>query len=180
MKKLLVLLMMCFSFQSQALFEIRAGYGSNTLDEDAYLTSEFGKLKGFNLDAIIEPPLITDLGFGLRYETMEMELKGLGADVEMDRLSLLINYRVIDFLAYLGFIGTYALTNDMKYVAGSFSEDLDDKATYTIGVEGGVNLALFSLGVEVGKMFGEARQSSNGGTIELDGLYFKGILGIGF
>lgn len=169
-----------FTAQSQALIEVRAGYGTQTLDEESYAGADFGQLKGFNLDAIFEPPLITDLGFGLRYEMLSMEHEGVNADLDMDRLSLLINYRVIDFVAFLGFIGTYALTNTAEYKAGGATVNFDEKATYTLGVEGGVNLGIFSIGAEIGKMFGKLEHPSNGSEIKLDSMYAKVLFGIGF
>lgn len=180
MNKFLTLLsVLLITAQSHALFEARLGYGINTLSDKTYQGVDFKQMSGFNLDAIVEPPFITDLGIGLRYEMMSMD-HGSSAKVDMDRLSLLVNYRIIDFFAYFGPIATYAITNTAKYKVGSASTDLDEKATYSVGLEGGVNLGLFSVGAELGKMFGKFTLPADGSTIDIGSIYIKVLAGVGF
>ena len=95
---------MC-QFQANAIVELRAGYGIQTPGEDAYTTESLA-IAGFNLDAIIELPLLP-FGFGLRYENMGFDIDNplLVSEAKMTRIAALINYRFIDFFPALYFLG---------------------------------------------------------------------------
>lgn len=175
MKKLFVIIaFLILPLTSQALFEVRAGYGSLTTDEDTYGANNLGKLEGYNLDFIFEPPVITDLGLGIRYEKLEMDF---GAnDAELERISALINYRIIDFVAYFGVIGSIGLSNDFSIGA---NDNFDEKLNYSIGLEGGMNLGLFLIGAEIGKMFAEV-ENPGFSDIDISGIYGKVLVGFGF
>ncbi len=179
MKKFIFAVMLLLvPLSSHALFEVRAGYGTHALDDDTYSESGITLISddgaGFNIDVIFEPPLITDLGIGLRYEVLKYDFRttpvALTGEVEMTRLAGLINYRIIDFFAYLGLIGTFDIDNKSKVTLSNTTTEDDMDFMWSAGVEGGVNLGLFSVGAEVGKMFGD----------DMDGLYGKVLFGVGF
>ena len=184
MKKFIIAaLLLITPLTSQALFDVRAGYGVNTLDTDEYGTQTADNGTGFNVDLIFEPPLISDFGIGLRYEMMTYDFNAIGvgtvSEGELDRLSVLINYRFIDLIAYLGLIGTFGISSDLETNIGGPTVSWNDKLNYSVGVEGGVNLGIITLGAEVGKLF--ATFESPGSTdLELDGIYAKVLAGFGF
>ncbi len=174
MKRLLVCLFLLAPLSSQALFVIRAGFGTTQMDEDTYGGFAVDDMKGYNLDVIFEPPLLTDMGFGLRYEKMTFDIGT--SEAELERIAAIINYRFIDFFTYFGVISTFGLSNDFKI--GS-NEDFDPSFNYSLGAEAGLNLGLIQIGAEVGKFFGDV---GNPGSPDLDisGLYGKILVGFGF
>ncbi|MBY0384622.1 hypothetical protein K2X05_05635 [bacterium] len=180
MKKLLMIFVfLLLPFSSQALFEARVGYGTTKLDDDTYQGSQFDDMKGFNLDLIFEPPLISDMGFGVRYEKMKMDIDS-NTEADFERISALVNYRFIDLFAYFGVLGTIGLSNDFTTTTGGVTASgYDPKLNYSIGLEGGVSLGLFSIGAEVGKLFAEVKNPGFP-DIDLSGMYGKIILGVGF
>lgn len=172
-------LILLMPLSSNALLEVRAGYGINTFDEDMYGTNEFQKMSGLNLDVIFEPPLLTDLGLGIRYETMSFDIKSGGAvvdEADFNRIAALINYRIIDFVAYFGVIGTIGISNKFETNGAT---DYDEKLNYSIGLEGGMNLGIFSVGGEVGKLFAEV-ENPGSSDIDLESVYAKVLVGIDF
>jgi hypothetical protein len=182
-----MLLMVLAPLSSQALFEVRAGYGVNKVDDSDYdlgsgNSMTFDKGKGLNADFIFTPPLLGGVGFGLRYELLaydfDIHVGSLTAstDAEMKRLSLLVNYRILDNFIYLGPIGTLGLSTKIDDLSGSSA---DTKTTWSAGVEGGVSLGLISVGAEIGKLFGET-DPVNGTPISFDGIYTKILVGFGF
>lgn len=180
MKKLMfVMLIGLLPLSSYALVEARLGYGVNTFDDDDYGVSEMQKMRGLNLDVIIQPPLITDLGLGLRYEVMGYDIKP-GGDADLDRLSFLVNYRIIDTLMYVGPIATVGIKTDLDVNYGGADISYDDKLNYTLGVEGGVHLGLISIGGEFGKMFAKFDHPAGGSEVDLGSFYLKAIVGFGF
>lgn len=180
MKKMLMsFLFLLLPFSSQALFEARVGYGTTKPDEDTYQGTAVDDMNGFNLDLIFEPPLISDMGFGVRYEKMTTDI-GANTEGDFERISALVNYRFIDLFAYFGVIGTIGLSNDFTTeTAGVTSSNYDPKLNYSIGLEGGVSLGLFSVGAEFGKLFAEV-ENPGSPDIDLSGVYGKVILGVGF
>lgn len=179
LKMILTFCLLLAPFTSQALFEARVGYGTATPDEDTYNGADLDKLTGFNLDLIFEPPLITDMGFGLRYEKLSMDI-GTNAEAELDRISALVNYRFIDLITYFGLIGTVGVSNDLSVKVGGATDDTyDPKLNFSLGLEGGISLGLIQVGAEVGKFFGKADHATNG-ELDLSGIYAKVLVGVGF
>jgi hypothetical protein len=185
-KKLLIIFaLFAFTAPAQALFEVRAGYGVNTpADEDTGAGADLSTMSGFNLDAIIEPPLIP-FGFGLRYETMGFDVEAGNASFEsdMERISLLVNYRLINTLLYVGAIGTIGFANDVtvdysNQISGDYSADL----TYSLGAEAGVSLGIIQVGAELGYNFATYETTNNAvpSEIDFDGVYAKALVGFGF
>lgn len=176
-----------FSTSAQALFEVRAGYGVNTPAEDSvsFAGGNIGlsTMSGWNLDAIVSPPLIP-FGFGLRYESMGFDASTGGVDLSssMTRLSLIVNYRFIDTLIYLGPIATIGFSNDVTIeVAGSNDLEYDSDLTYSIGAEGGVSLGLIFVGAELGYNIAKYENTAiSPNEIDFSGVYAKALVGFGF
>jgi hypothetical protein len=180
MKKLLFVLIISFlPLSSQALIEFRLGGGVNNFSDDG-----IDKATNLTADFIFQPPLITDLGLGLRYETMNMDFNttGGGGDADFDRLSFLVNYRFIDTLLYFGVISTVGIKTDYERHVGGANVSYDDKLNYTAGIEGGVHLGLISLGGELGKMWAKFTPPTGStlGNQSLNSTYAKVFIGFGF
>jgi hypothetical protein len=177
MKKLLcVLVLSLLPLTSHALLEARLGVGVNNFSD-----SGTDKASNFTADFIVQPPLITNLGFGLRYETMNIEYSPGSDDADFDRLSFLVNYRFIDTFLYLGVIGTVGLKSNLEIHSAGQNLTYDDKLNYTAGVEGGVHLGLISIGGELGKMI--AKFSPPAGIADdanMNSTYAKVFVGFGF
>lgn len=177
-----VVIALLLPLSSQALVEARVGYGIPTFD-DSYSGMDLKSGKALNLDVIFEPPMITDLGFGLRYETLSFDFDSGGttvAEAKMDRIAALVNYRIIDLIAYLGVIGTVGFSNNFETESGgTTTTDYDEKLNFSIGLEGGVNLGIFSVGGEVGKLFATVKSPGNP-DISLDSTYVKVLVGLDF
>ncbi len=180
-KQLALLLTTLFvAHSAHALFELRAGYGVQTPADDNVNGSTLTSMAGFNLDAIVELPLLP-FGFGLRYENLgsEVEIPLVGTvDSSFERTSLLVNYRIIDLFAYFGLIGTIGFVNDFKVEVPGATSELDASLTYSAGVEGGVSLGLIMLGAELGYMVADV--DGNGLEADLSGVYAKALVGVGF
>ncbi|MCB0378745.1 MAG: hypothetical protein KDD33_09655 [Bdellovibrionales bacterium] len=189
MKKIILALLapLLLSLPAHALVELRAGYGINTpSDKDVSPGTTLETSYGFNLDAIVEIPLVP-VGLGLRYENMGFDVKASGTTLQADmtRLSAIVNYRIIDLFLYLGPIATLGLSNDVKYTSGGTEFTYKSDLTYSVGVEGGVSLGLIMLGAEVGYFGGTFEPKSPAsivGTPDADtsGIYAKAIVGVGF
>ena len=88
----------------------------NTLNQ-ADLGSSYPKLGavyGFGGDAAFYFP--GRLGLGVRYEQLSNQISGsnITQTTTATRGAILAGYRFIDFLAYLGVVGTYGITHTMK------------------------------------------------------------------
>ena len=109
----------------------------------------------------------------------------------MTRTSVILSYRLIDTLIYLGPILTYGLnhTNDIKISTGgnTISKISSNKVTsYSLGVEAGVKFLLWSVGLEAGTMgmqYKDATDSYNTALVkdlDMSGAYTKLFVGFGF
>lgn len=187
MKKQILMLLAIFmvGFNANAIVELRAGYGIQTPSDDNYSGNTLKTLTGFNIDAILELPMVP-FGFGLRYENMGFDLETSPTttfESEFQRTSLLVNYRIIDLFAYFGLIGTLGLVNDLTVtVPGFTAAEFDASMTYSVGVEGGVSFGMLMLGAELGYIAATLEQTNDptNSDIELDGVYAKAIVGVGF
>ena len=201
MKKLLILLLF-FPLSSWALFEARATYGG-VVSKDAMadacagtacagLTPSMVPLYGLGVDAILKLPLIP-IGFGLRYENLGLSASknGISGDAKMSRTALLVNYRLIDTIIHMGFIGSYGLNHDGHItIANNGSNVVDFTAnsvtTYSIGAELEVKPLIvipLIVGGELGYMGAKWKNahdnvSGNDKDLDLSGTYIKFFLGI--
>ena len=114
------------------------------------------------------------------YESMGLDVDMGGTNIgetKMKRVAALVNYRIIDLIAYLGVIGTVGVSTNLETQILGTTTKYDDRLNYSIGIEGGINLGIFSVGAELGKFFGKFKHSS--GDVELDSIYMKAC-GLGF
>jgi hypothetical protein len=181
-----------------ALFEVRAGYGilaskPNVADfyggADSNIPSATPNA-GLTLDAIATIPLV-GIGGGLRMENMKIDYdsSALGISNSLNRTSLIVNYRILNTLVYLGPIFTYGLnhSNSLKLTSGGsdLAKISSSKVTsYTLGLEAGASLLGFMVGAEAGTMamkYKDATDSINNVVHDLDmsGTYAKIFVGFG-
>lgn len=184
MNKLIFALIMALSWNANALIELRAGYGIQTPAESSYQGWDVATMSGFNLDAIFEIP-VTSFGVGLRYESMGFDLEAGGAarSTDFTRTALLVNYRLIDTLAYFGFIGSLGFINNLETeISGAADREYDADLTTSIGVEAGVSLGLLTVGGELGYLNAKMKDSngSNNPDFDASGVYIKALVGVGF
>lgn len=181
-------------YQAKALVEIKAGYGtlaSGANVKDFQSSAPSGvPLLGLTLDGIVTVPVV-GIGGGLRLEDLKIGYDANSIDVEskLTRTSLIVNYRLINTLLYLGPIVTYGLshTNNISMEAlGTKVNDIKSTSvsSYSIGLEAGAKLVGFQVGGELGYMdlrYKDAKDSIGGGThdINMSGNYLKIFVGIG-
>ena len=201
MKKILVVLtlFMMFSIQAQALIEARLSYGF--LGSKPDLSQVYSgpssipvvaPVYGVGADILFNFPL-SSWGVGLRYENLNLKVSNSTLDISIatSRSALVVNYRIINTLVFLGPIATYGLTHSgtvkvkengteiSNISAGSYS-------SYSIGLEGGISLVGLLLGAEIGNesfVFNNTSDSGSAGrppgSLNMSGLYGKVMVGFG-
>ncbi len=200
-KKIAVVVLLMGSFlttKAHALFDIKLTYGllaSNPGLGDLYSGTttlpSIAPTYGWGADAVIKLPLIP-IGFGLRYENMGMTVSSSGLEFKTayTRTALLLNYRLIDTLLYLGPIATYGLSHSTDIKATENGSDQshfssDSVSSYSIGVEAGVKLLTFSVGAELGyedfrwKGAKDSTGHLSDRDINMSGTYGKIMVGFG-
>lgn len=184
-----------FAQSSMALFEVKLGYGA--LNSKPKLSQFYaGDIPsaapnaGLTFDAIATIPLV-GIGGGLRYENMNIGYDSSTIDVknEMKRTALILNYRIINTLLYLGPILTYGLNHSNEIKLSASGVDLNkisssSVTSYSAGLEAGVSLVGFMVGAELGNMwmnYKNAKDSITSQTHDLDmsGTYLKVFVGFG-
>lgn len=200
MKKfsLISLLVLFFAQPSMALFEVRAGYGilSSKPDLTGFYTGTSSNVPtaapnaGLTLDAVVTIPLV-GLGAGLRMENMNIKYESdvMTIQNQLTRNALIVNYRLINTLVYLGPIFTYGLSHTNKIKMSSGGSDIsnissDKVSSYSIGLEGGASLLGLMVGAEAGTMtmnYKDATDSitANVHDLNMSGNYVKVFLGFG-
>lgn len=183
---------------SMALFEVRAGGGflNSAPNLAKFYTGTSADVPsaspnaGLTLDAIATIPLV-GLGGGLRMENMKISYDSSVLDItnELSRTSLIVNYRLINTLVYVGPIATYGLSHTNKISIGNAAGDLSKitsskVSSYSAGLEAGVSIIGFMVGAEVGKMwmnYKDATDSISGtiGDLDMSGNYAKLFIGFG-
>ena len=162
---------------------IRGGYGIQATKDKRYSESDLKDFKGLNIDAFVrlyESPF----GFGLRYEDMNFKFKKQESEVkrsQLTKMSLLLNYRFIDSLFFVGGTGAIGFSNNLN-VDKTFGDlKSANDLTYTVAVEAGVPIEFVSFSGELGYNIDQIYENkNNGATVNLGGLYFKFIVGIQF
>ncbi len=192
---LLVSIILGLCSTASALVEVRAGYGilNSKPDLVSFYSGSFPTAApnaGLTVDAIVTIPLV-GLGGGLRMENMNIKYDNdtLGIENKLNRTSLIVNYRLLNTLVYLGPIFTMGLnhTNSIKIrAAGSEVSNISSSkvTSYTAGLEGGASLLGFMVGAEVGTMnmkYNDAKDSVSNVVHDLDmsGNYMKIFVGFG-
>lgn len=151
-------------------------------------------LVGLGADVLISPPL-TSYGIGLRYE--KLSLSGSSGSIEaaaqIERVAVLLNYRMIDTIIHLGPIASFGISNQtsLKVTESStpkvnYSSSTSDSASlgFEIGVKPLIVIPL-AVGAEAGYQYlkvKNAKDSVNNTESNLDfsGAYLKLFLGLSF
>lgn len=181
---LFLLLIILTPLSSQASLETRVGYGVNTFD-DRYTGLELTDAATMNFDIILKLESLYGFGLGVRYETMTFDFNLNGAKVaegEFTRIAALANYRLIDSKYYAGAIGTLGVQNTFESTSesdGTTNTDYDAKMNFSLGLEAGMHIGIFSFGLEAGKLFAIV---DNPGAPEmgLNSTYAKVFIGLNF
>lgn len=186
------------STPAHALFEARVTYGllaSKPEMAPLYTGSPtlpaIAPTYGLGADAIVSPPLFP-LGVGIRYESMGLNVSSSGIEFNANyaRTAVLVNYRLINTLLFLGPIFSYGLSHSGTIKAVQNGTDTarmsSDKITsYSAGLEAGVKLIGFHLGAEVGyqdfrwKNAHDELGNVADQNINMSGTYAKVLLGFG-
>lgn len=185
---------------AQALVEARVTYGLLASSPDLKsvdVSSGAGTIPsaaanyGIGADALVIIPIL-GLGAGLRYENLGFKVSSNGFDYKTTttRTAVLLNYRIINTLIYLGPIFSYGLShsNNMTASYGANSADLspDSSTSYTAGLEGGIKLGGLMLGAEAGyqsfkwsKMKDKNNVITTTPDLDMSGTYVKVAFGFG-
>jgi len=185
------------------LGEVRLNYGSTGGEPSEYNNAYYNFQDGpqikqqtyTGLDAILMLPMMP-LGFGLRYENAGKSetLFNEQIDYAITRVALIVNYRIIDTGFYVGPIVTYGLSQSLSFKLPLAPDEFKagNQSSYSYGVEGGLKLGLFRLGLETGIMsltfndlkdLGGAIPNKNGlniSQLNFGGSYYKLHIGLGF
>lgn len=186
------------SAPAHALFEARLTYGLLASKPDmaplfpgqsSYPT--LAPTYGLGADVIISPPLFP-IGFGMRYENMGVDASSSGLEFKANytRTALLLNYRLIDTLIFLGPIVSYGLSHSGEIKAtvnGTETANFSSTkiSSYSVGLEVGVKLIGFHVGAEAGyedfrwKDAHDSTGNISNQDINLSGTYLKVLLGFG-
>lgn len=169
-------------FLAEASFETRFGYGINTFD-DKYTGLELTDAKTMSADAILKIQSFYGLGLGLRYETMSFDFNlndNKVSEGEFTRLSVLAHYRLVDSTYYAGPIGTVGVQNTFESTSNGVTDtNYDAKINFSLGLEAGMHLGLFSLGLEAGKLFAII-ENPGSPEMSLNSTYAKVFIGLCF
>lgn len=186
------------STPAHAIFEARLTYGllaSSPTLEPLFTGSPtlptVAPTYGLGADAIVSPPLFP-IGFGIRYENMGVDASSNGIEFKANytRTALLLNYRIVDTLLFLGPIFSYGVSHsgDIKAIQnGSETANFGSTkiSSYSAGIEAGVKLIGFHVGAEVGyqdfRWNDAVDKTGNVATqdINMSGSYAKVLLGFG-
>jgi hypothetical protein len=186
------------SLPAHALFEARLTYGllASQPDMSALFLGQasppaVAPTYGLGADVIVSPPLFP-IGFGLRYENMGVSASSSGLEFKANytRTAVVLNYRIIDTLLFVGPIFSYGLShsgNIKALVNGTETANFSSNkiSSYSIGLEAGAKLLGFHLGAEAGYQdfrWKEAHDSTAtlaDQDLNMSGSYMKVLLGIG-
>ncbi len=169
----------------------------NTQYQSAYAYPKITSMTGVGGDVIYFLPVVS-LGFGARYDSFTAKSAGTGGDLTLtaNRTALLVDYRFINTLVFLGAIASYGISHDMK-VKSTGSSDLKtaSQESYSVGVEGGAKVGHFIAGGEIGYLsfIGTDIKSNSSGSLasvtttngkktnmDISGVYIIASVGVTF
>jgi hypothetical protein len=184
---------------AQAIVEARVNYGVLASKPDLSKVSIGGVTDlptaaanyGIGADVLFVIPIV-GVGFGVRYENLGFKLSqgGLEFKTSTSRTALVVNYRIINTLLYLGPLLTYGVShsNNMTVESGATKADLtpESSSSYSAGLEAGAKLGGFMVGAEAGYQSlmwkGMADKNSvitSMPDLDMSGTYIKATLGFG-
>lgn len=202
--KMIALLILLTPLASHALVEARLTYGG--LGSKDFATEACGALctpgsvpavvpfMGTGADVIIKLPFIP-FGFGVRYQKLGIGATTSNAELtaEIDQISGIINYRIIDTILHVGPIATVGVsTKTQAKVIESGITRADYSATSaesaSLGLEIGVKPLIvipISVGAEAGYQHLKIKNATNSvdsstSDLDLSGGYLKVFLGLDF
>ena len=164
---IVLIFLLLIANRSLAIFETRLTYGMLASNPDlaAVYTGNTSEVPssaphfGLGVDAIFTLPVI-GLGIGARYENLgfKSSTDETTYKVSSTRMALILSYRIINTLMFMGPIATYGLThtNNLKWFTTSSGTRVERdfspnrSSSYSLGLEAGVKLASFILGAEIG------------------------------
>lgn len=165
---LILMALVTFTSSAQAILEFRASYTNMDLEYDPQLGNE-PALSGLGVDAIVSLPLFP-FAFGVRHEALSGDD---GAELDLDRTSAILSFRIIDTLVLAGFIATYGLSHDSELN----NANLEIDSSYTVGVEAGVKF--IGNYVFAGELGYSSIESENPNR-DMTGPYMKAHIGVTF
>lgn len=188
-----------FGRAQAGLLELRAGAGLNAANPDAFedrvnavsnqdLKSD--NFDNFNADVFFDLPVLP-LGVGVRHEWLSNKQSSNGESwkIKANNLSVLVDWRFLDTLVYVGpivSVGYPWADVDFNGSADHVSSQIhSDQLSYSGGAELGVKLGGFIIGTEAGYQSLKFKnvKSQNGNVnskIDLSGFYGKVMVGITF
>lgn len=204
MKRIFCFLCLFCSIQAQALLgELRLTYGNTAGEPKDFNNAYFNFQDGPNIsgqtytgiDAIAMLPMVP-IGVGLRLENTSFNKTEFNEQVDFSiaRTALLINYRIINTGFYFGPIVSYGISHafDFKIPLDPDVFTAGKQTSLGYGVEGGLKLGLFRLGLELGQLsqvFSDLKDingaipNKNGlniSELNFGGTYYKLHIGVGF
>lgn len=201
---LLFILSFLVTTSAHALVDVRATYGGLGA-KSSFVADTCGSactsalpsivpFIGMGADAIVSPPLFP-FGFGARYEKLAISANASGVDVSanIERISAILNYRIIDTILKVGPILTFGLSHNAKMkvtengtVRADYSSTTAESASlgFEIGIKPLIIIPL-AVGGEAGYQYLNVKnakdaQSANTKNIDLSGVYLKAYVGLSF
>jgi hypothetical protein len=184
--------------KASAIFELKVGYG--TLASKPDLLGFYGGAAtmpsaiptvGMTMDAIVTIPLV-GIGGGIRTEDMKISYDSdvLGISNSFKRTSIILNYRLLNTLVYLGPIVTLGVnhSNELKLTSGGtdLSKVKSSKvSSYSAGLEVGASVIGLMAGAELGYMSMKYKDATDEldaakvHDIDMSGSYVKLFVGFG-
>lgn len=186
------------SLPAHALFDARLTYGllaskpdMSSLFPGQTTLPAIAPTYGLGADLIISPPLFP-IGFGLRYENMGVSATSGSLEFKANytRTAVLINYRLIDTLLFLGPIFSYGLSHSGSIKAINSGTEIANLSStkissYSVGLEAGAKLIGFNIGAEAGYQdfrWNDSQDSTNtlaAQDVNMSGSYVKVLVGFG-
>ena len=180
------------------ILEIRGGVGMaaadpHSLEDKANAAAagglDAGDFQTFNADIFFDLPVIP-IGVGVRQEWLNSDSSGPNGsklDLKAQNLSLLVDWRIIDTLFYVGpivGIGHPSAKIDYNTGTASISDKIkSDELSYSAGVEAGVKFSKFLIGAETGYQSVKLKAPDNSSIkakVDLSGFYGKVMVGLTF
>jgi hypothetical protein len=181
-----------------AIFDLKVGYGTLASKPDllgfytgAATMPATVPTVGLTMDAIVTIPVI-GIGGGIRTEDMKISYDSdvLGISNSFKRTSLILNYRLLNTVIYLGPIFTLGVNHSNELKIASGGSDLSkikssNVSSYTAGIEAGASLIGLTAGAELGVMNMKYKDATDEldttkiHDIDMSGSYVKLFVGFG-
>jgi hypothetical protein len=180
------------------LLELRGGVGLNAANPHS-LEDRVNAVNGENLDVknfdnynadiFVNLPVIP-IGIGLRQEWIRQKQSSGGDSLDLNakNLSVLVDWRILNNIVYLGPIVSIGYPSANVDFHSSSSGDTSDKVTsgrpsYSVGAEAGVKLGFLLVGAEAGysavKLNNHSSDNPNvKADVDLSGAYGKLMVGV--